>query len=175
MKRQISSCSFYRRTIQCSTSYFFLTITHLSSISRICFLSRSRLRIEPRAKWPSRGFKQGIYHNVMWQEIVYLFSPICYSAILSIYFSLSIVSDGIFFFLVADTQLYNSLCPSVGPSVRRSVGPLVRPLVRNDRVEKWENAHFRPCPPVRNWWPCIRPCLSIHSSFIHSLLHWFSN
>ena len=29
-------------------------------------------------------------------------------------------------FLVADTQLYKRLCPSVGPSVRRSVGPLVR-------------------------------------------------
>ena len=34
----------------------------------------------------------------------------------------------------------------------------VRPSVRNARVEKWENAHFRPCPPVRNWWLCIRPC-----------------
>ena len=30
-------------------------------------------------------------------------------------------------FLVADTQLYKRLCPSVGPSVG------------NDRVEKWEN------------------------------------
>ena len=39
--------------------------------------------------------------------------------------------------------------------VRRSVGPSIGPSAR---VEKWENAHFRPCPPVRNWWPCIRPC-----------------
>ena len=29
-------------------------------------------------------------------------------------------------FLVADTQLYKRLCPSVGPLVRWSVGPLVR-------------------------------------------------
>ena len=28
-------------------------------------------------------------------------------------------------FLVADTQLYKSLCPSVGPSVRQSIGPFV--------------------------------------------------
>ena len=62
-------------------------------------------------------------------------------------------------FLVADTQLYKRLCPSVGPLVRWSVRPLVRPSVRDDRVGKCENAHFRPCPPVRNWyWPCIRPC-----------------
>ena len=33
-------------------------------------------------------------------------------------------------FLVADTQLYKRLCPSV----RRSVG--------NDRVEKWKNKRF---------------------------------
>ena len=52
-------------------------------------------------------------------------------------------------FLVADTQLYKRLCPSVRPSVGRSVGPWTRV----------ENAYFRPCPPVRNWyWPCIRPC-----------------
>ena len=55
-------------------------------------------------------------------------------------------------FLVADTQLYKRPCPSV----RWSVGWLVR---HGDRVEKCENAHFCPCPPVRNWyWPCIRPC-----------------
>ena len=29
-------------------------------------------------------------------------------------------------FLVADTQFYKTLCPSVRPSVRPSVGPLVR-------------------------------------------------
>ena len=56
-------------------------------------------------------------------------------------------------FLVADTQLYKRLCPSVG----RSVGWLVR---RCDRVKKCENAHIRPCPPVRNWWPCIQPSFS---------------
>ena len=60
-------------------------------------------------------------------------------------------------FLVADTQLYKRLCPSVGPSVS--------PSVRNHRVKKWENAHFRPCPPVRDWyWPCIRPCYHITTS-----------
>ena len=45
-------------------------------------------------------------------------------------------------FLVADTQLYKRLCPSVRWSVGRSV--------RHARVDKWENAYFRPCPPVRN-------------------------
>ena len=56
-------------------------------------------------------------------------------------------------FLVADTQLYERLCPSVRWSVRLSV--------HGDRVGKCGNTHFRPCPPVRNWyWPCIRPCLS---------------
>ena len=54
-----------------------------------------------------------------------------------------------FFFLDASTHLYKRLCPSVDPSVR------------GDRVWKRENAHFRPCPSIRNWyWPCIRPCLS---------------
>ena len=61
-------------------------------------------------------------------------------------------------FLVADTQLYKRLCPSVRWLVGRSVGWLVSWLVRHAQVEKWENAHFRSCPPVRNWWPCIRPC-----------------
>ena len=55
-------------------------------------------------------------------------------------------------FLVKDTQLYKRLCPYVGW--------LVGPSVCYARVEKWENAHFRPCPPVRNWWPCIRPCFN---------------
>ena len=38
-------------------------------------------------------------------------------------------------FLVADTQLYERLCPSVGPLIRWSVG--------GHLVEKWENEHFR--------------------------------
>ena len=46
-----------------------------------------------------------------------------------------------------------------------SVRPLVRPSVGNDRVRKCENPHFRPCPPVRNWWPCFRPCSPSSSSF----------
>ena len=74
-------------------------------------------------------------------------------------------------FLVADTQLYKRLCPSVGPSVRRSVRLSVRPSAR---VEKWEKERFRsflcmcqcwkgrwvgrwvwmgvgcPCPTIRN-------------------------
>ena len=64
-----------------------------------------------------------------------------------------------FSFLVADTQLYKRLCPSVGPSVRHA------------RVEKWENAHFRPCPTVRNWWPCIRPGFQFPYSFVRT--HFF--
>ena len=59
----------------------------------------------------------------------------------------------LFSFFVFSMQLYKRLCPSVGRSVGRSV--------RNHRVRKWEIAHFRPCPPVRNWWPCIRPCLPL--------------
>ena len=35
-------------------------------------------------------------------------------------------------FLVADTQLYKRLCPSVGPSVHWSVGPLVRRSVTHE-------------------------------------------
>ena len=42
----------------------------------------------------------------------------------------------------------------VCPSVRLFVGP----SVHNDQVGNRENAHFCPCPPVRNWWPCIWPC-----------------
>ena len=42
-------------------------------------------------------------------------------------------------FLVADTQLYKSLCPSVGRLVGWLVGWSVR---RGDRVEKWKNERF---------------------------------
>ena len=52
--------------------------------------------------------------------------------------------------LVVDTQLYERLCPFVGLSVSRSVEVI--------ELRKSKNAQFRPCPPVRNWWPCIRPC-----------------
>ena len=37
-----------------------------------------------------------------------------------------VVNPADFRFLVADTQLYKRLCPSVRPLVRWSVGPLVR-------------------------------------------------
>ena len=72
--------------------------------------------------------------------------------------------------LVADTKLYKRFCPPVRPSVRPSVRSSIRPSVRtfvcpSARVEKWENAHIRPCPPIRNWWPCIWPC------FLHSYHH----
>ena len=53
-------------------------------------------------------------------------------------------------FLVADTQLYKRLYPSVRPSVRLSIRPSVptsvRPLVRNDRVKKWEKNALPPLP-----------------------------
>ena len=56
--------------------------------------------------------------------------------------------------LVLSRVLRDSTSRFVGPSVRQSVrpsiGPSVCPSVRNHRVEKWENAHFRHCPPVRN-------------------------
>ena len=40
------------------------------------------------------------------------------------------------YFLVADTQLYKRLCPSVGPFVGLSIGVWTL-------VEKWEKEHFR--------------------------------
>ena len=48
-------------------------------------------------------------------------------------------------FLVADTQLYKMLCPSVGL--------LVRWCIRDDRVEPCENAHFwnRRCDCLCVW------------------------
>ena len=59
-------------------------------------------------------------------------------------------------FLVADTQLYKRLCPSVHWSVGRLVGWLVGPSRSSRKVGKHA---FPPLPPVRNWyWPCIRPC-----------------
>ena len=42
-------------------------------------------------------------------------------------------------FLVADTQPYKRLCLSVGPSIGQLIRQSVGSLVRNDRVEKWEN------------------------------------
>ena len=68
-------------------------------------------------------------------------------------------------FLSVAVSVY--LCPcfylrtrnSIRGFVRPSVGPSVGPSVRDDRVGKCEMVHFRPCPPVRNWyWSCIRPC-----------------
>ena len=68
----------------------------------------------------------------------------------------------IYLFLMAYTQLYKSLCPSGGPSICQFVGPWAL-------VQKCENAHFRPCPPICNWyWLCIRPCF-------HFDLRWNTN
>ena len=65
-------------------------------------------------------------------------------------------------FLVAEAlSVRPSVGPSVGPSVRWSVRP-------SARVENWENAHIRPCPPVRNWWPRIRPCFYKHLVYMHA-------
>ena len=69
--------------------------------------------------------------------------------------------DQIVKFLVADTQLYKSLCPSVRPSVGWSV-----------RVEKCENAHFSPCPPVRNWYGRVSGLVSV-SIFLFDYLHQY--
>ena len=47
----------------------------------------------------------------------------------------------------------------VGRYVGRSIGPSVCLLVRDHESKKCENAYFRPCPLVLNWyWLCIRPC-----------------
>ena len=57
-------------------------------------------------------------------------------------------------FLAADKRHYKRLCPSFGRSVGWSVEVI--------ELRKCEDAHFRPCPPVRDWyWPCIQPCFSL--------------
>ena len=47
-------------------------------------------------------------------------------------------------FLVADTQLYKRLCPSVGPSVRRSVRWSVRPSVHEHESKSGKTRIFAP-------------------------------
>ena len=54
----------------------------------------------------------------------------------------------------------------VRPSVRLSVST-------SARVKKWENAHIHPCPPIRNWWPCIRPYFLIFSAINTYSCTWF--
>ena len=66
------------------------------------------------------------------------------------------------------SRVHATLHPAL--SVRRLVGWLVGPSVRHAQVDNGENAHFRPCPPVRNWWPCIRPCFSPGEWVCHVLL-----
>ena len=101
------------------------------------------------------------------------------------------------YFLVADTQLYKSLCPSVRRSVRPSVGPW-------PRVEKCISAPAHPSatgsrvsglvehttPDQIPWWPsparllptrtrleypCIRPCFWLHTTLPidHTLFLYF--
>ena len=53
----------------------------------------------------------------------------------------------------------NSIRGFVRPSASQSVGWLVGWSVCHAWVEEWENTHFHSCPPIRNWWPCIQPCL----------------
>ena len=98
----------------------------------------------------------------LFSNILFLF---CFSFFVA---SLSLLFLFLFSFLVADTQLYKRLCPSVRWSVGWSV--------RHARVEKWENAHFRPCPSVRNWWPCIRPCFYVLDEYkiLKSILFHFA-
>ena len=48
----------------------------------------------------------------------------------------------------------NSIRGFVRPFVHLSVGPSVGPSVSTSR--KVGQLHFRPCPPVCNWWPCIQ-------------------
>ena len=88
------------------------------------------------------------------------------------------------FFLVADTQLYKRLCPSVGPSVRRSVGRSVgRYLLLTRRIstirlfQRWRRsvmikralievytALLLPLPKsTRLMLSCIRPCFYLGS------------
>ena len=66
-----------------------------------------------------------------------------------------------FFFLVADTQLYKRLCPSVRRSVSPSIG--------NDRVKKWENERFSSSAWVLGigvWMEVGRPCPTVRNDFV---------
>ena len=60
-------------------------------------------------------------------------------------------------------------------TIRGFVRPSVRPSVGlSARVKNWDKAHFRPCSPVHNWWPCIRPCYFLYwrlQNPTHNRLH----
>ena len=69
-------------------------------------------------------------------------------------------------FLVADTELYKRLCPSVRPLVGWSVGR----LVRHTRVEKWKNEYFPPLPTrpqPKAVYPALFPLLSLLLLILH--------
>ena len=113
----------------------------------------------PRPKTVHRVRRIWHRYSLIKYRSIFILLIICF--LKTFFFSIFFLSLSFLFFplfttiflylLVADTQLYKRLCPSVCPSVGW--------LVRGDRVGKCENAHFRPCPPVRDWyWPCIRPC-----------------
>ena len=132
-----------------------------SSISVINTLSKNLRDRKALCQCPSVSLTDSLYPYLSQSFLQFLF--LC----MSLSFSVSISNPSLCslsLFLVADTQLHKRLCPSVGRSVGQLVGRLVR---RGDRVEKWENAHFRPCPPVRNWWPCLRPCFPFLSFSLH--------
>ena len=75
-------------------------------------------------------------------------------------------------FSCGHATLYEALSVrwSVGPSVRRSVSTSrkVGKQAFQDILSR-KQLQFRPCPPVRNWWPCIRPCLFLtHPNMVSS-------
>ena len=74
-------------------------------------------------------------------------------------------------FLVADTQLYKRLCPSVCPSVCWSIGP-------SAQIEKWENKRSKTFLVANS---CISPPAHLSatddrvSGLVFSQFHFFQN
>ena len=76
-----------------------------------------------------------------------------------------LIENGLFFLIREIPKFFSNLfytqsTPRFQSTIRNFQNQpcMTPPEVGHARMEKWENAYFRPCPPVRNWWPCIRPC-----------------
>ena len=81
--------------------------------------------------------------------------------------------------VVNEFYIYSS-CSLHNPTIHESHAGRPTTWIRNKEREgeseseserrEWRrgDAHFGPYPPVRNWWPCIRPCL--FHAYISTLL-----
>ena len=82
---------------------------------------------------------QNIIHSIHSECLLIFFLWLLFASsshLVLVFMSLFILTIIIFIFLVADTQLYKRLCPSVCPLVGRLVGPW-------KRVKKWGNERFK--------------------------------